>query len=205
MDSRSLRRLVWQIRDDWEVHARDWSRPGFHAIAVHRFGAWVERELTGGMARPVLRWVHTLLFRFVRNFYGIELPSGTVLGRSVFIPHQSGIVIHANAVIGDECVIRQNVTIGTVSWERNHEAPTLGRGVRIGCGAAIVGPVRIGDGAHIGPNVVIVTDVPAGAWVFANAPRTMMMKNPTPAAGQEASEESGLRQSATTEVAGRLP
>jgi serine O-acetyltransferase len=77
-------------------------------------------------------------------------------------------------VIGDDCVIRQNATIGALGGERPLEAPRLGRGVQVGVGAVILGPVTIGDGARIGPNAVVMTDVPAGATVFVNPPRMML-------------------------------
>jgi serine O-acetyltransferase len=168
--------LVRQIREEWEIHGRDWTQPGFRALAVYRFGVWLRREVRGGLFRAALSRLHRSMYRYVRNHYGIELPVTTVVGRRVVIGHQSGIVIHPRAVIGDECLIRQNVTIGAASHDRSSEAPKLGRGVHVGCGAAILGPVTIGDGARIGPNAVVTTDVPAGASVFVDAPRIILMK-----------------------------
>jgi serine O-acetyltransferase len=114
------------------------------------------------------------MFRYARNHYGIELPASAVLGRRVVIAHQNGIVIHPNAVIGDDCVIRHNVTIGAINFDLIDHAPKLGRGVHVGCGAVIMGPISIGDGARIGPNAVVITDVPAGASVFVSAPRMVL-------------------------------
>ena len=168
------RRLARLVREDWEVHFRDWTQPGFRAIAVHRFGTWVG-QLRRRPIRVVLRRVHRTMFRYVRNHYGIELPVTAVVGRRVIIGHQSGIVIHANAVIGDECFLRQNVTIGATSLERGDEAPTLGRGVSLGCGAVILGGITIGDRAKIGPNTVVMIDVPADTSVFVSTPRMLKM------------------------------
>jgi serine O-acetyltransferase len=83
-------------------------------------------------------------------------------------------VLHAGAVVGDECILRHNVTIGAISLDLIDHAPTLGRGVHVGCGAVIMGPISIGDGARIGPNAVVMTDVPAGASVFVSAPRMVL-------------------------------
>jgi serine O-acetyltransferase len=113
------------------------------------------------------------MYRYVRNHYGIELPATTIVGRRVLIGHQSGIVIHGRAVIGDECVLRQNVTIGAAIIQ--DAAPTLGRRVQVGTGAVIVGGVTIGDDTRIGPNVVIMTDVPSGVTVFVDRPRRVCM------------------------------
>jgi serine O-acetyltransferase len=114
------------------------------------------------------------MYRYVRNHYGIELHSNTVVGRRVRIAHPMGIAINGATVIGDDCIIYQNVTLGALNGKRVQEAPTLGRGVSVGCGAAVVGPVTIGDDARIGPNAVVMTDVPAGATVFVNPPRMLL-------------------------------
>jgi serine O-acetyltransferase len=55
------------------------------------------------------------------------------------------------------------VTLGGTSWNKGKRHPTLGRGVVIGAGAKVLGPVLVGDGAKIGSNAVVVRDVPPGA------------------------------------------
>jgi serine O-acetyltransferase len=166
----SLKRLAWLIREDWEVNARDWTLPGFRAVAVYRFGAWVVQQ-PRSLHRSVLYRIYRTMFRYVRNQYGLELPVTARIGRRVLFGHQAGIVIHPNAVIGDECVIRHNVTIGGTTWERGDEAPTLGCRVSVACGVSIVGKVTIGDDATIGPNAVVLTSVPPNSSVFVSAPR----------------------------------
>jgi serine O-acetyltransferase len=105
------------------------------------------------------------MFRYCRNHYGIELPYSVKIGRRVIIEHQGAIVIHGNSVIGDDCYIRQGVTLGNRYMDRPLEAPILGNGVNVGAGAKILGRVRIGDHATIGANAVVLRDVPAGATV----------------------------------------
>ncbi|MEP6958273.1 MAG: serine acetyltransferase, partial [Nitrospirota bacterium] len=119
--------------------------------------------------RGVLCWwlslLYRFMFRFIRNHYGIELPATTIVGRRFLIGHQHGIVIHPKAEFGDDCTIRQNVTIGQVDNVRKGGAK-FGHRVNIGVGAVIVGGITIGDDVRIGPNAVVMTDVPAGATVF---------------------------------------
>jgi serine O-acetyltransferase len=158
----SLRSLFKQIRDDWIAHERDWTRPGFRAVAVHRFGNW-RLGVKPKLLRAPFSVLYRLLFRHVRNVYGIELPYTAKVGRGVIFEHQSGVVIHGSCVIGDGCVIRQGVTIGNRDWETRFQAPTLGNRVNVGAGAKIIGPIAIGEGATIGANAVVLADVPAGA------------------------------------------
>jgi serine O-acetyltransferase len=86
--------------------------------------------------------------------------------------------IAKDAEIGDDCVIRHNVTIGGVSGARP-DGPIIGSGVEVGAGAVIIGRIRIGDGARIGPNAVVMTNVPAGAIAVAPATRILEPRRAT--------------------------
>ena len=152
------------IREDYAAHRRDWTRPGFRAVAVYRFGVW-RMGVKSKLLRAPLSVLYRMMFRHVRNHYGIELPYSATVGRRVVFEHQSGIVIHGNCVIGDECVIRQGCTLGIRREDEPDRAPVLGRGVSVGAGAAILGGVHLGDGSQVGANAVVLRDVPAGATV----------------------------------------
>ncbi len=154
---------LWQqITEDWIAHGRDWTKPGFRAIAIHRFGVW-RMSLSSKLLRAPFSVLYRMLFRKVRNTYGIELPYTAQLGRRVVIEHQSAIVIHGYCEIGDDSIIRQGVTLGNRYLERPLEAPKLGARVNVGAGAKIFGAVTIGDDANIGANAVVLIDIPAGA------------------------------------------
>jgi serine O-acetyltransferase len=158
----SLLRLV---HEDWIRHGRSWTRSGFHAVAVHRLGAWRLRHRR--LVRNSIRPLYGGLYFVVRNLYGIELSASAKLGRRVEVTHQGGIVVVAGTVIGDDCVIRQNVTIGLGPGG----TPRIGNNVEVSPGAVVVGAVRVGEGARIGPNAVVMTDVPEGGRAIAPAAR----------------------------------
>ena len=94
---------------------------------------------------------------------GISLPVRTQIGGGLQMPHTNGIVINVNAVIGCNCDIYQQATIG----ESDGGCPVIGDRVFIGPGAKILGAVRIGDGARIGANALVIKDVPAGGRALA--------------------------------------
>jgi serine O-acetyltransferase len=151
---------LWQqIQEDWIAHGRDWTKPGFRAVAIHRFGVW-RMQIQPKLLRAPLSIVYRMLYRKVRNTYGIELPYTVELGRRVVIEHQGAIVIHGYCHIGDDCIIRQGVTLGNRYLEYPLEAPQLGKRVNVGAGAKIFGNVHIGDDANIGANAVVLSDVP---------------------------------------------
>ena len=170
--SSSTRDLLDDIREDWIYNGEDWTRPGFRALAMYRFGVWRMR-VSSGLLRVPLSVVYRFLHRWVRNHYGIELHSTAKIGHRVVLARQRAIVIHELAEIGNECVIGQGVTIGADGESLPDGAPKLGHGVTLGAGAVVVGNVRIGAGAKIGPNAVVMTDVPAGALAVAPPARVI--------------------------------
>lgn len=152
---------LWQqIKEDWIAHGRDWTKPGFRAVAIQRLGVW-RMTLKPIILRAPFSILYRALFRKVRNTYGIELPYTVKLGRRVVIEHQSGIVIHGECSIGDDSIIRQGVTLGNRYLDRPFDAPKLGKRVNVGAGAKIFGNVTIGDDANIGANAVVLADIPA--------------------------------------------
>jgi len=155
---------LWRlIAEDWVAHGRDWTKPGFRAVAVHRFGNW-RNTIRWKLLRAPLSVLYRFLYRYVRNYYGIELHFTVKLGRRVVIEHQGCIVIHPFCQIDDECVIRQGVTLGIRDEDLDPMGvPKLGRRVSVGAGAKLLGDIHIGDDAKIGANAVVLRNVPAGA------------------------------------------
>ncbi len=139
-------------RSTWEVLT---CYPGFHALLMHRLAHWLWHH--------GLRWLARLTSHFTRFLTGIEIHPGATIGRRVFIDHGMGVVIGETAVIGDDCTLYHGVTLGGTSWNKGKRHPTLEKGVVIGAGAKVLGPITVGAGAKIGSNAVVVREVPAGA------------------------------------------
>ncbi|MFA7239474.1 MAG: serine O-acetyltransferase [Sulfuricellaceae bacterium] len=139
-------------RSTWEVLT---TYPGVHALLIFR--------LSQRLWRWELKWAARFLSFLGRWFTGIEIHPGATIGRRFFIDHGMGVVIGETAEIGDDCTLYHGVTLGGTSWNRGKRHPTLGRGVVVGAGAKILGPITIGEGAKIGSNAVVVRDVPPGA------------------------------------------
>lgn len=153
---------LWQqLKEDWIAHGKDWTKPGFRAVAVYRFGVW-RMNIKPIFLRAPLSILYRALFRKIRNSYGIELPYSAQLGRRVVIEHQSCIVIHGDCIIGDDCIIRQGVTMGNRYLDRPFDAPKLGKRVNVGAGAKLFGNITIGDDVNIGANAVVLSDIPPG-------------------------------------------
>ena len=131
--------------------------PGVHALIFHRMAhaLWVRGWLLAGR----------FMSQIGRFMTGIEIHPGAVIGRRFFIDHGMGVVIGETAEIGDDVTLYQGVSLGGVSLDPGKRHPTLGNGVVVGAGAAILGPFTVGDGARIGSNAVVVKEVPPGVTV----------------------------------------
>ena len=169
---------LWQqIKEDWVAHGRDWTKPGFRAVAVQRFGVW-RMKVEPKLLRGPLSILYRMLYRKIRNTYGIDLPYTVKLGRRAIVEHQGAIVIHGYCSIGDDCVIRQGVTLGNRYLERPLEAPKLGVRVNVGAGAKILGNLTIGDNANIGANAVVLSDIPPGQTAVGIPAKIINSKKP---------------------------
>ena len=97
--------------------------------------------------------------------WGIEIQTGAKIGGGFLIFHYGGIFIGSGVVIGENCQLSHNVTIGIGSPGTRHGFPTIGNNVAINAGAQIYGKIRIGNNVRIGPNTVVNTDIPDNAIV----------------------------------------
>ncbi|HEY5930848.1 MAG TPA: serine O-acetyltransferase [Burkholderiales bacterium] len=166
-------------RSTWEVVT---CYPGFHALIFHRLA----HRLWGWG----LKWLGRFISHIGRWLTGIEIHPGATIGRRFFIDHGMGVVIGETAQIGDDCTLYHGVTLGGTSWNKGKRHPTLGKGVVVGAGAKILGPITIGNGAKIGSNAVVVKDVPAGATAVGIPAR--VLDDEVKAAREQTAEKMGF-------------
>ena len=119
-------------------------------------------RIAHGLYKIKLFFLARLVSQLGRFFTGIEIHPGAKIGKGLFIDHGMGVVIGETAEIGDNVTIYHGVTLGGTGKDKGKRHPTVGNNVIIGCGAKILGPIIIGDGAKIGANSVVLKDVPKG-------------------------------------------
>lgn len=129
--------------------------PGLWALFYHR--------IAHSIYNRGLRFIPRFISAFSRLLTTIDIHPAAQIGHRVFIDHGAGVVIGETAIIGDDVVIYQQVTLGGVSTSVGKRHPTIGNRVVIGAGAKILGNITLGDDAKIGANSVVVKNVPSGA------------------------------------------
>ncbi|NES15107.1 MULTISPECIES: serine O-acetyltransferase EpsC [Micromonospora] len=150
--------------------------PGLWALWSHRLGHRLHR-----CGLPLLP---RALSQLTRLLTGIEIHPGAVIGRRLFIDHGAAVVIGETARVGDDVTVYHRVTLGGRGWwcdgkgSRRH--PTIGDRVVLGVGASVLGPVRVGDDAHIGAHCLVLHDVPPGARLRAPAATPLTTAEPRP-------------------------
>jgi len=131
--------------------------PGVHAVIYYRLAHWL-------WARD-WRFTARLVSWFGRLVTNVDIHPGARIGRRFFIDHGAGVVIGETSEVGDDVTLYHGVTLGGTSWSLGKRHPTVGDGVLIGAGAKVLGPIKLGAGARIGANSVVVEDVPPGMTV----------------------------------------
>jgi GT2 family glycosyltransferase/serine acetyltransferase len=149
------------IRQDLKTYKGDWSCQGFWVMIIYRFGRW-RYTIRNRFVRKPFSLAYKVFYKIVQILTGIELPCEVELGQNFRIDHFGEIIISGFASFGDNCVIRNGVTVGLRRVDEP-AAPKVGNNVDIGAGAKLLGPIIVGDNVAIGANAVVLKDVPPNA------------------------------------------
>ena len=111
-----------------------------------------------------------------RKRTGIEIHPGATIGKRLVIDHGMGIVIGETAIVGDDCLLYQGVTLGGSGKEKGKRHPTLGNNVLVGAGAKVLGSFTVGDNARIAANAVVLNEIPENATAVGVPARVVRVK-----------------------------
>ena len=129
--------------------------PGVHATMYHQAAHFCYCHNLKFLARTISQWS--------RFWTGIEIHPGAKIGRRLVIDHGMGIVIGETAEIGDDCLLYHGVTLGGTGKDQGKRHPTIGNNVLVSTGAKVLGPFKVGDGARIAANAVVLKEIPENA------------------------------------------
>jgi len=142
--------------------------PGLWALFFHR--------IAHALYQRGLRFIPRFISAIGMFLTMIDIHPAATIGRRVFIDHGVGVVIGETAIIGNDVVIYQQVTLGGVSTSQGKRHPTIGNNVVIGAGAKVLGNIFVGDDAKIGANSVVVKSVPFSATAVGIPARVLQCK-----------------------------
>ncbi len=126
--------------------------PGVNALIRHRIAHFFYKIHFKFLAKLIANWSRFLT--------GIEIHPAAKIGKNLFIDHGEGVVIGETTIIGDNCTIYQNVTLGGTGKEHNKRHPTLKDNVVVGAGAKVLGNITIGNNVKIGANAIVLKNIP---------------------------------------------
>ncbi len=169
-------KLFANIRHDLETYRGDWSSQGFWVMIVYRFGRW-RYSIKSPILRKPFSLIYKLLYKTVQILTGIELPCEVPVGKNFRIDHFGDIIISGYASFGDNCIIRNGVTVGLKNIEEK-VAPSIGNNINIGTGAKILGNIIIGDNVDIGANAVVITSIPDNSLAVGVPAKIIPKKTP---------------------------
>ena len=131
---------------------------GTHIVWAHRRHHWLWEH----GHKMLALW----LAKRMRVRLGADIHPAARIGRRFSIDHGVGVVIGGTAIIGDDCMVYQGVTLGMTGKKMGGKRhPTLGDNVFVGAGATILGDIHVGDNTRVGAGAVVVKDVPSDVTV----------------------------------------
>lgn len=160
---------------DWNREACGWAewKPGRQLVrSIRSYQHWASRR---GPIAHVMRRLAVVRYRFWIVATSCDIPLNAKLAGGLLMPHAIGVVVHPQAVVGPNCLLMHQTTLG--AGGKLPGVPKLGGHVDVGCGAKVLGGVTIGDHAKIGANAVVLTDVPAYATAV-GAPARIILRAP---------------------------
>ncbi len=146
--------------------------PGVHAILAHRIAHKLYKKGYHFSARAVSQ--------IARFFTGVEIHPGATIGKRFVIDHGMGVVIGETAIIGDDVLVYQGVTLGGSGKEKKKRHPTIGNGVMVGCGAKVLGSFSVGDGSRVASNAVVLNEIPDEATAVGMPAKVVSIKGQKP-------------------------
>ncbi len=169
----TLSRVIGEIRSDVAA-ARDRDPAARGASSVEILAGWAGVQAI--LAHRIAHVLHQAsvplapmaIAYMSRSVTGVEIHPGARIGGDFFIDHGSGVVIGETAEVGERVTLYQGVTLGGTGFQRGKRHPTLADNVTIGSGAKLLGPIKVGEGAKVGANTVVVEDVPPASTVVGN-------------------------------------
>ncbi len=138
--------------------------PGIRAISNYR--------IAHALLKLDVPLIPRIITEMAHSETGIDIHPGATIGEYFTIDHGTGVVIGETAIIGNNVKMYQGVTLGAKSFPLDKDGnpikginrhPHIGNDVIIYSNSTIVGTIKVGDGAIIGGNYWVDTDVPAGA------------------------------------------
>lgn len=157
-----------------------WLNPAVWSIACYRLGHWVNVGKPNALLRLPLKLVSFVFTLFCVVFMEMDIDPQADIGGGLYIGHIGGVHINPGAVLGRNCDLAHRVTIGASAMGRKG-LPVLGDDVYVGTGATLVGKIKVGRGAKIAANTLVMTNVPDGATVMGVPGRIVMRPRPAAA------------------------
>lgn len=158
---------------DWERECKKWFHWHPSVSLLLSFRSYQKWHSKPGPINALLCFIAKWRFRLWSVICGADIGLGASIGGGLLLPHPNGVVIHSDAIIGNNCMIMQQVTIGQLAAAG---APKIGNAVYIGAGAKVLGAICIGDQAAIGANSVVLIDVPSSCTAVGVPARLVLAK-----------------------------
>lgn len=139
---------------------------GFWAIFQYRLAHFAYCQIKWQPFRFLFLLLFLIWQKVIEITTGISIPASVRIGHSFYIGHFGGIIINADALIGNDCNISQGVTIGVSGREAKRGTPIIGDKVYVGANAVVLGNITIGNEVLIGACSLVNKSIPDNSVVL---------------------------------------
>lgn len=140
--------------------------PQIPILFLYRLGNKINYDINNKFLKNLILIPFKILYKFCLGLFGCEIPLQTKIGGGIRLRHLNGIIINSNTVIGENCTIFHQVTIGSLEGKGINGGAIIKDNVYIGAGAKILGNICIENDVKIGANAVVVNDISSKSTVF---------------------------------------
>jgi len=175
-DEKTVQELIDKIEKDskelglWKQIKEDFSVPKLNDPALNSTielifnypGVWavINHRIAHRLYKRGFKIISRMIMGLTQFFCHMDIHPAATIGRRVFIDHGIGVVIGETAIVEDDVLIYQGVTLGGVSLNKGKRHPTIKSNSVIGSGAKVLGNITVGKNGKIGANSVVICDVP---------------------------------------------
>lgn len=163
--------MIQSVKEDlFRYFGKDyskWSIRLWYLYKPHTRYMWMFRHHQSAKTR-IGRNLWRILLTRAKFKTGVQIPAGTQIGRGFRMLHFGNVVIHPQAVLGDNCNVAQGVLIGESFVHGVCGVPQIGDNCCLFANSIVVGNVKIGNDVLIAPGAFVNFDVPDNSIVIGN-------------------------------------
>lgn len=156
--------MLESLKMDWKRNEKKF--PIMIVLFLYRIGNYIHYSCINKFIKSLIIIPLKILYNLIMLIFQCEIPFAAKIDGGARIRHLNGIIINDNTIMGKNCTLFHQVTIGSNEHKKINGGAIIGDNVYIGCGAKVIGNITIGNDTIIGANAVVTKNVEKNSTVI---------------------------------------